>query len=215
MLLHGIYCCGTIHTSRKYLPTDLKPDKQLERGDTDYRVSKQCIVFYKWKDNKSFLVVSNFHGTEIGKIKRTQKDETRKIFTCPKSIVCYNQNMGGVDKADYYCALYGIDRKNVKWWHQILFGLIDRTITNVYIAFSKVTGVKESSLLFRRNVTLALLTLGKPPKVVRPLSANASPLLSKKRRKEKFSTPDTVRKQNLGAHWPEFGDKRARCEVCS
>jgi len=88
-------------------------------------------------------------------------------------------------------------------------------MTNAYIAYSKMTGAKQSSLVFRRNVTLALLTLGKPPKVGRPLSVNASPLISKKRREEKFSTPDTVRKQNLGVHWPEFGNKRARCEVCS
>ena len=37
--------------------------------------------------------------------------------------------MGGVDKADMLCVLYGIGRKSRKWWHRIFFGLINRTIT--------------------------------------------------------------------------------------
>ena len=92
--------------------------------------------------------------------------------------------MGGVDKADFYCAIYGINRKNVKWWHRIFFGLIDRTMTNAYITFCKVTGTKVPSLLFRRNVTLSLLTLGRTPKVGRPLSS--TPLVAKKRRKANY-----------------------------
>ena len=214
LLLHKVFCCGTIRSNRKYLPKDLKRDKTLKRGDSDSRVSAHSIVVHNWMDNKSVHVISNYHGTEIGEIKRTQKDGSRKIFSCPKALISYNNNMGGVDKADFYCAIYGINRKNVKWWHRIFFGLIDRAITNAYITFCKATGRKIPSLLFRRNVTLALLTLGKPPKIGRPLGT-PSPIPAKKRRKAKFSVPDTIRLENLGAHWPVFGEKRARCEVCS
>ena len=60
--------------------------------------------------------------------------------------------MMGVDKADFYCAIYSMDRKNVKWLQRIFFGLVDRVITNAYVAFCNVTGQKVSRLLFRCNV---------------------------------------------------------------
>ena len=214
LLLQKVLCCGTIRSNRKYLPQDLKHDKDLKRGDFDSRVSTQGIIVYKWMDTKPVYLISNYHGTEVGDVMRTQKDGSQRTFNCPKALSCYNGNMRGVDKADFYCAIYGINRKNVKWWHRIFFGLIDRVITNAYIAFCKVTGQKASSLLFRRNVTLSLLTLGRPPKIGRPLHAS-SPLPVKKRRKARYSVPDTIRRESLGAHWPGFGEKRARCEVCS
>ena len=165
-------------------------------------------------DNKAVHLISNFHGNEREEIRRTQKDGSRKMFSCPKAINDYNKNMGGVDKADFYCAIYGLNRKNVKWWHRLFFGLIDRALTNAYVIYCKVTDCKISSLQFRRNVTLALITLGHPPKVGRPLSLT-SPLVSKKRRKSTYSVADTIRLQNRGVHWVEFGQKRSRCEVCS
>ena len=36
--------------------------------------------------------------------------------------------MGGVDKADMLCGLYGVSRKSKKWQHRMSFGLIDRTL---------------------------------------------------------------------------------------
>ena len=148
LLLHKVFCCGTIRSNRKYLPKGLKRDKTLQHGDSDSRVSAQGSVVHKWMDNKSVHVISNYHGTEIGEIKRTQKDGSRKIFSCPKALIIYNNNMCGVDKADFYCAIYGINRKNVKWWHRIFFGLIDKAITNAYITFYKATERKIPSLLF-------------------------------------------------------------------
>lgn len=214
LLMNKVFCCGTIRQNRKYLPSNLKSDKELTRGEFDYRVSNHDIAVFKWMDNKAVNLISNFHGSEREEIRRKQKDGSKKTFSCPKAINDYNKNMGGVDKADFYCAIYGLNRKNVKWWHRLFFGLIDRALTNAYVAYCKVTGRKIPSLQFRRNVTLALITLGRPPKVGRP-SSLSSPLVSKKRRKSNFSVTDSIRLQNRGVHWVEFGDKRSRCEVCS
>ena len=36
-----------------------------------------------------------------------------------------------------------------------------------------------------------------------------------KRRKSAFSVPNDIRLQSVGAHWPEFVERCARCELCS
>ena len=210
LLLEKVFCCGTIRSNRKYLPKDLKCDKDLKRGDSDSRVSAQGIILYKWMDNKPVHLVPNYHGTETSEIKWTQKDGSKMVFTCPRALNCYNDNMDGVDKANFYCTIYGMNRKHVKWWHRMFFGLIDRVISDAYVAFCNVTGQKVSSLLFRHNVTFALLTLGRPHKIGQAL-ATSSPMATKKHRKPNFSVPDTILLENLGAHWPVFGEKQARC----
>ena len=108
----GVDACGTIRSHQTCLPHDLKADSNMACGEYDYRVTKQGIVFYKWKDNKSVFLVSNFHGTEPSAVSRTQKDGPKKQFLCPAAVKEYNENMGGVDKADMLCAVHGLDRKS-------------------------------------------------------------------------------------------------------
>ena len=166
----------------------------------------------KWMDNKAVNLISNFRGNEKEEIQRTQKDGSKKTFSCPKAINDYNNQMSGVDKADFYCAIYWINCKNIVWWHRFFLGIIDRALTNVYITYLKVSADHITSLQFRLNVIMGLLTLGRPPKVGHSLSS--APLSSNKRRKSNFSVSDAIRFQNRGAHWVEFGDKRSSCEAC-
>lgn len=103
--VNKILACATIRSNRKYLPTNLMKAKELQRGSFDFRMSSQEIAYYKWMDNTSVHVVSNFHGTAL---LRTQKDGSRKYIY-----------MGGVNKADMLCSIYGLDRISKKWWHRI------------------------------------------------------------------------------------------------
>ncbi len=137
----------------------------VERGECDHRVLKDGVTMFKWQDNKSVFVVSNFHGTEISAVKRTQKDGTRQEFTCPMAIVDYSKHMGGVDKADMLCAVQGLSRKSKKWWHRIFFGIIDHTVVNAQVAYSKIEGKSVSVLQYRRAVVQALITNATPAKV--------------------------------------------------
>lgn len=75
---NGVDACGTTLSHPKCLPHDLKADSNMACGEYDYRVTKQGIVFYKWKDNKSLFLVSNFHGTEPSSVSRTHKDGSKK-----------------------------------------------------------------------------------------------------------------------------------------
>ena len=60
---NGVNAVGTVRTIRKALPLGM--DEVLDRGECDYRVSKDGLVMFKWQDNKCVSVLSNFHGTEI------------------------------------------------------------------------------------------------------------------------------------------------------
>ncbi len=53
-----------------------------------------------WKDTKAFRVASNFHGSELVKVKRKQRDGSLRTMSCPKAIGDYVDNMGGVDTAN-------------------------------------------------------------------------------------------------------------------
>ena len=162
LLQHQVCGGGTVRADRKYLPKNLKGDTLLQYGG---------LMFYKWKDNKSVNVLSNFHGPESSNVLRTQKDGTRKEFGCPVAVKDYNTYMGGADNADMLISFYGLPRKSKKWWHRIFFGLIDRALCNAFISFNKMTGGKMKSRLFRRMVAQSLITHGRPPKVGRPLSS--------------------------------------------
>lgn len=146
--VNGVDACGTIRSNRKALPAGMKADKDLNRGEFDYMVSKQGIVYFKWNDNSTVHAVSNFHGTDASVIQRTQKDGTKSQFPCPTAIKAYNEYMGGDDKADILCGIYDLDRKARKWWHRIFFGIIEHTIVNAMVAYQKIQGESITTLQF-------------------------------------------------------------------
>ena len=98
---NGVDACGTVRAVRKALPVGL--------------------ILFKWQDNKPVLVLSNFHGAEMSSVHRTQKDGSKLELPCPVAVRDYNENMGGVDKADMLCAVQGLNRKSKKWWHRLFF----------------------------------------------------------------------------------------------
>ena len=169
-----VWACATIPSNRQDFPNNLKADKELTRGEFDHRVSDNGLIVYKWKDNKAVHLISNFHGTERVTISRKQKDGSKLEIECPKVVKDYNKRMGGVDKADMLCAIYGVGRKSKKWWHRIFFGLLDRTIANAAIAFEKIEKRGMNLLDFRRSVAQTLITLSRPARGRQPASASPS-----------------------------------------
>jgi hypothetical protein len=208
---NGVNAAGTVRLNRKGLPVGM--EEVLDRGECDYRVSKDGLTVFKWQDNKAVFVLSNFHGTDISTVERTQKDGSKHEYTCPVAIADYNKYMGGVDKADMLCVVHGLSRKSKKWWHRIFFGIIDRTVVNALVVYLKLEGKSVSVLEYRRAVAQALITRATPVKVGRPRSAASTPVPAK-RRKSGHSVPKEIRLQNRGVHWVTYDKKRGRCEVC-
>ena len=218
---HGVYACGTVRPNRVGLPK-LANDKDLNRGEFDYEVSDQNIIYYKWKDNRCVHFLSNYHGSETVNVKRKEKNGTQIDISGPAVVIDYNSHMGGVDKADMLRSLYDRDRKSKKWWHRLLFAFMEITLVNSYVIYSEVCG-KTPFLQYKRMVAQGLLTKAKTcskkrgrPKTENSPSATSSHLsIQNKRRKAGFSVLKDIRNENRGAHWPEFVKNRGRCEYCS
>lgn len=199
--------CGTIRSTRLGFPM-MGEDKQMKRGDYDYRVSNTKIRAFKWKDNKVVNFASNFHGTEEITVKRTQKDGTRVDVKCPSIVADYNKHMGGVDRADQLRSTYGMIRRSRKWWHRLFWGFLDIAFVNAYIIYNKMDFEKKTTLEFRRCVSMGLMAALNSTK-----SRRSGP--ARKRRKHNYSVPEDVRLGNRGSHWVIFQENRGRCEMCS
>jgi hypothetical protein len=198
-----ICACATIRSSRKDFPS-LKADKELKRGDYDYKANAGVTV-YKWHDSKPVHLISNYHGSASSTVKRKNKDGSRVVLSCPTAVRDYNSYMIGVDKHDMLRQLYGLNRKAKKWWHRIFFGLFDMAIVNSFIVFQETTGPEINFFNYRRSLAQSLLTIGKCERADKRV----------KRRKFNYSVPSSVRLSNTGVHWPVFGHSKGRCEVCA
>lgn len=104
--------CGTIRNNRKGMPENRKKDSDIERGDFDHRFSASEIGIFKWKDNKSVYLASNYHGNETTTVQRTSKNGPKSDVTCPTLVKDCNAFVGGVDHGDRLRALYCVDRKS-------------------------------------------------------------------------------------------------------
>lgn len=208
--------CGTIRAHRKGIPI-LHDDSNLAKGSTDYKLTDSGIGVFKWKDTKSVLLASNYHGTEKTTFLRKNKQGVSTEIPCPQIIKDYNNYMGGVDHADQLRVTYGVDRRSKKWWHRLFWGMIDILFVNAYIIYKDLNG-PMTLLEFRRIVVQGLINKKEQPTPVRGIFQR-KPKENKgqinKRRGKKCSVPNDVRFGNRGIHWIKYEDERGRCEVCS
>jgi hypothetical protein len=218
--------CGTIRGNRVGLPTGIQDDKNMSRGQFDYRVSSLDISYFKWYDNKPVHLLSNFHGSKATEVSRLKKDGKRENIASPEIIPDYNHYMGGVDQADRLRQAYCVDRRSKKWWHRLFFGILDIAFVNSYVVYKCLNKEERISLLdFRRGVAKGLMIRGLTkarltPKRASSNSPRSSPRSTPvrslpKRRKYNYSVANDVRLGNLGSHWPIFEKERKRCEQCS
>jgi len=68
----------------------------------------------KWMDNKSVLMLSNYHNPlAVHDIERRVKGSKNKVkVSCPTVVHEYNQYMGGVDLIDQMKVTYQVDRRS-------------------------------------------------------------------------------------------------------
>ena len=138
----GIKCTGTIRSNR--LPgLKLKCDKHLQdtgRGSYDEwetNIDEIKIHVVKWFDNRSVCLASSFvQATPIDTCKRYDKKKNKIInIPCPQIIKTYNSTMGGVDLVDCMIALYMISIKFKKYYHRLVFHMIDMALLNSWLFY--------------------------------------------------------------------------------
>lgn len=204
--------CGTIRSDRSGIPENMSGS--LERGQWDHRYSSTELGVFKWQDNKTVWLVTNYHGTENVSVNRTKKDGSKTVVSCPPVVRDYNKYMGGVDLADRLRALYNVNRKSKKWWQRLFWGLLDITFVNSYVIYCQLHE-KVTVLEFRRMVATGLITMQNPKQKRRSIDSPSSTPTVKKRKTKEYSVSKDVRQGNTGIHWPTFDQKRGRCEVCA
>lgn len=159
----NILATGTIRNGRRGIPDNFKPDKELKRGNFDYRVTDDGISCVKWMDKRIVMLASNFESPfDTESVIRKNKNGEKENVPCPKVLKSYNQNMGFVDKADMLKKTYQIDRKSRKWWPRIFWHFIDVSIVNAFIIFQQRSPNSKSINLktFRLAVVTGLVGAG-------------------------------------------------------
>ena len=85
-------------------------------------------------DNKAVLAGSNYVGIKpLGAIKCWDKtSNSYKDIPCPKIVLAYNKNTGGVALADMLISLYRIKMKTKRWYTKVSWHLIDTSKVNAW-----------------------------------------------------------------------------------
>lgn len=98
-----------------YWSWKLKEDKDLQRGQHDYRISDTNVSILKWRDKRSVFILSNYHDPKnVGKVTRRERNGETVEISCPEAVIDYNSHMNFVDKFDQLKSCYDIDRKSHK-----------------------------------------------------------------------------------------------------
>ena len=158
LLKKQIYSVGTVRSNRKGLPGMMKNKDKMKRGEYDY-MTKGHVAAIKWIDKKPVtLLETAYDPKQTVEIKRKMKDGTKVDFPCPVGIKIYNEIMGGVDKFDQLRERYMIGRRSKKWWHPVMYYLIDMAIINSYLSFQIYKGYNcEDQLSFRIQLAKQLI----------------------------------------------------------
>ncbi|XP_049945780.1 piggyBac transposable element-derived protein 2-like [Schistocerca serialis cubense] len=91
----GIYACATVRKGRAGFPKDFENEKNMSRGEFQFRCSGQGITALVWKDRKPIQFLSNFHNIEnMNTGSRKSKDGSRTEILCPDIVKDYNTYMG-------------------------------------------------------------------------------------------------------------------------
>lgn len=203
-----IYSCGTVRANRKNLPSGLKADKAMSRGDFDWSVHKGKVSCLKWKDKRTIQLLSTIHyPTDQIKVNKREKDGRVTEVNCPKAVLDYRKFMGGVDKADMMKSYYGINRKSRKWYHRLFWHFLDTSVVNSYIIFKRRTKSNMSLKTFRCEVILSLMGAS--------VAKGSSGRPSSEKMKSRFKPYVSVDlRRDQAKHMPVHGTSR-RCANCS
>ena len=162
LLRRQLYACGTVRQDRIGFPNDLK-GVHLERGESQFRQIGNLTATI-WQDKKQVSVLSTCtQPGETQNVYRRQRDGNRTLVPCPTPIVTYNQNMGGVDRADQMRKYYGVRLKCNKNYKYIFWFIFDVCITNAFVLTKfcvTIPSSNDDSRLKQFRIKLAKALIG-------------------------------------------------------
>lgn len=151
-LEQGTYVTGTVEPNCKYLPSFMK--EKLQRDE--YKVAKKNeLMAINWMANKPVLLLSTCSSAAPVEIKNKRG---RKIVI-PGVVDEYSKHMEGVALSDRLTNCYSAERKTIKRWKEIVFHLIDRTVTNAYLLYKHNPNRSRRTMNHYEFVTKLVLQL--------------------------------------------------------
>lgn len=225
----GIWCCGTIRPSR--LPgLSFQSDKDMKkegRGTSEEWKSSGdgCeLTAIKWLDNKGVTMLSSFAESQPTHTACRYDKAAKQVVEIPQPniVKLYNKNMGGVDLADCLLSLYRIPVRSKKYYHRLIFHMIDMAINQAWLLYRRdyesagISEEKRHSLLsFRMSLSQSLISSGKVvPKRGRP-SSNGQEVSPPNKRTHKMCQvrPQSDLRLDQVGHFPEVKNPRLYCKV--
>jgi len=215
----GMYATGTVRTTRIQLPLLARQKTQLAKGQHKWR-SKDNTAYVVWQDSKPVHILSTaFDPTVVTNVKRTQKDGTTALVSCPEVVHQYTARMGGVDRFDERRGRYNVSKRSRKWWMRIFYFLVDSAIANSLVLYNSVhPGSPMTMLMFRRDLFRCLTN--NYTSRHRKSSLQGTAFVSRKSRRNPVmhkspGVPDSIRLSVVGAHMPQQIAQYRRCRACS
>lgn len=203
--LLGFKATGTIRENRlgKECPVSHSSMlKKKSRGTFEYVTSEDnSIMLCKWHDNNVVTVASNYNKVyPLNEVKRFSQKEKKYIFVAqPNLVKYYNENMGGVDRADQNISLYRTSIRGKKWYFPLICHCLDMCVQNAWHLYRQGGG-KKDHLRFRQALALALLETNKKSNKRGPSRPS--------RNLHEHSRYDRI------DHLIMYQDKQTRCFVC-
>lgn len=149
----GIFCTGTVITTRKGMPSSFKKAR-LPKGDTIVK-SQGPLMAVLYSDRRHVTVLST-----TGSSRMIRKANSKgKVVKAPGVVHKYNETMGGVDLGDQLMAQYEPQFRSIKFWKKIFFSFLMMAAVNAYICYksSFVIRKKMDHLQFQKKIVKGLL----------------------------------------------------------
>ena len=130
----------------------------------------------------------------------------------------YNKSMGGVDLLDSLIALYRTKIRSKKWYHRIVFHMLDFTPVYAWLLYPKncidcsIKKKDQYSLLkFKTEVADCLCNERKVTRK-RGSPSNNFDLAEKRLRASSTPVPAPPVRHDNTSHWPIWVEKKGRCK---
>ena len=201
LLQKQIHLTGTVQKNRVGLPSDLKKLKLKNHEIKVYRHQDEVMTL-AWLDKRLILMLSTWHNADTTILKRWINGE--EIEVIKPTVVCdYTSKMGGVDRADHYCASYSFTRKTLKWWRKMFYWLLEVCVVNSFILFKELHHLPtaERQLKYRNKLIAQLV----------------GTVRNTTNRRGRLSTSDDAERLNQAPHFINKLVKgpNKNCQVCS
>uniref|UniRef100_A0A3B4D048 PiggyBac transposable element-derived protein domain-containing protein n=1 Tax=Pygocentrus nattereri TaxID=42514 RepID=A0A3B4D048_PYGNA len=137
-----IHCVGTVKMNR-LTGCRFSEDADMKKRGRGTFEEKETLLngvplrAVKWYDNRSVTLLSTFASANPAAttMRWDKKKKTTVQVKCPRIVTTYNRGMGGVDLLDSLIALYRTKIRSKKWYHRIVFHVLDLTVVEPLLLY--------------------------------------------------------------------------------